>query len=192
MQPRAMDQDDYDAWRVFACCRGRTSLFFAEGRAGETAARHLCRNCPVAVECLTDSISRQGDEVGIWAGLGINPRIALKRTVRDQRIRPCAQPHNNHADECRWCKTMVKAMFATKQNHNSSKARHGHISTAARSCRCSGCRHEASYVRRRDRNAAEHQTATLKPEAMWPRTRPLCEPHNTPDCRACQYDRAKH
>jgi WhiB family redox-sensing transcriptional regulator len=63
--------DEY--WRESAACRGQTHLFFyterensRQKREREQAAKRLCEECPVRVQCRDEG--RVNNEIGIWGG----------------------------------------------------------------------------------------------------------------------------
>lgn len=65
-----------DDWQTKARCRGQdATLFFApaagetrdEKEARETAAKAICRGCPVRVECLDFALYTR-EPYGIWGG----------------------------------------------------------------------------------------------------------------------------
>lgn len=75
------DQD----WADDARCRGRdATLFFGpnqfepkrERLAREAAAKEICRGCP-ALEACRDFALREGENFGVWGGLGEADRRAL-------------------------------------------------------------------------------------------------------------------
>jgi WhiB family transcriptional regulator, redox-sensing transcriptional regulator len=75
------------AWRATARCRTSSAVHFfppahferkAEKDAREGAARALCRECPVRVECLDYALSVQ-ERHGIWGGLNELERRRLLR-----------------------------------------------------------------------------------------------------------------
>ncbi|MET0275409.1 MAG: WhiB family transcriptional regulator [Acidimicrobiia bacterium] len=75
-----------DTWRDRAACRGpETALFFppttTERRdvrdARERRAKAICRECPVAHQCLEYAMSL-GEAHGIWGGLNEVERRGLK------------------------------------------------------------------------------------------------------------------
>ncbi|MCW2692234.1 MAG: WhiB family transcriptional regulator [Mycobacterium sp.] len=87
--PSAIGGDTADlAWRGRAACYGNAaSLFFPpphferkpEKDARESAARELCRACPVRRRCLAYALSVD-EPHGIWGGLNELQRARLRRT----------------------------------------------------------------------------------------------------------------
>lgn len=65
-------------WRDDAACKGVTDLFFPDkdwSRAAE--AKQICAECPVLDECKDFSTRYELD--GIWAGLSVRQRRAIRR-----------------------------------------------------------------------------------------------------------------
>lgn len=86
-----MSRDDL-AWMDDAACRGTDlSIFFPPPNRDRDSASHVnyvrdtfCRKCPVAAECLEDSLSRDRFAAdGIRGGLTANQRrpLAVKRAI---------------------------------------------------------------------------------------------------------------
>lgn len=74
-------------WMQSAACKGVTGMFYPEDRdrSNFTAAKKLCRSCPVRAECLEAGM----DEVyGVWGGLSPRERSRLRRTRQDKRVHP--------------------------------------------------------------------------------------------------------
>lgn len=65
-------------WRPWAACLSASSLFFPISETSETAAKRVCKGCPVRLECLAYAVST-GPDFGIWGGL--NPE-ELRRIRR--------------------------------------------------------------------------------------------------------------
>jgi WhiB family redox-sensing transcriptional regulator len=61
---RLFDRAD---WMADAACKGLTALFFPEPGENPTAAREICAECPVAVECL-EYAETNNERHGVWAG----------------------------------------------------------------------------------------------------------------------------
>ena len=76
-----------DNWRMDAACREEDpDLFFPIGSTGpalvQTAdAKAVCANCPVREPCLRWALEN-GQDSGVWGGLGVDERRALKRRAR--------------------------------------------------------------------------------------------------------------
>ncbi|MFI8434772.1 WhiB family transcriptional regulator [Streptomyces sp. NPDC079020] len=76
-----------DNWRMDAACREEDpDLFFPIGSTGpalvQTAdAKAVCANCPVREPCLRWALEN-GQDSGVWGGLGEDERRALKRRAR--------------------------------------------------------------------------------------------------------------
>lgn len=61
-------------WQESAACGGTNAKVFF--RAKPSAAKEICRGCPVRAECLYDAIGSKADN-GIWGGLTYHERRAL-------------------------------------------------------------------------------------------------------------------
>lgn len=61
------------AWMADAACKGKTELFFIERGGDTTAAKALCRGCPVSAECLVLANARR-EGFGIWGGTSARER----------------------------------------------------------------------------------------------------------------------
>ncbi|MFD4029758.1 WhiB family transcriptional regulator [Streptomyces sp. NPDC058637] len=78
-----------DSWRMHAACRDEDpDLFFPIGSTGPALvqtedAKAVCATCPVREQCLEWALEN-GQESGVWGGLGEGERRALKRRTRRQ------------------------------------------------------------------------------------------------------------
>ncbi|WP_026402767.1 WhiB family transcriptional regulator [Actinomadura rifamycini] len=86
--------DNEEHWTDHAICRGADpDLFFPIGysaevlREQELAAKQICGNCPVQVDCLTWAL-RVGEPDGIWGGTTPEERRYLRRTSEAPARRP--------------------------------------------------------------------------------------------------------
>lgn len=76
-------------WRTLAACRDEDpDLFFPIGSTGPALvqteeAKAVCRGCPVREQCLQWALEN-GQDSGVWGGLGETERRALKRRSRRQ------------------------------------------------------------------------------------------------------------
>ncbi|GHB04359.1 MULTISPECIES: WhiB family transcriptional regulator [Streptomyces] len=76
-----------DNWRMHAACRDEDpDLFFPIGSTGPALvqtedAKAVCATCPVREQCLEWALEN-GQDSGVWGGLGENERRALKRRAR--------------------------------------------------------------------------------------------------------------
>ncbi|MEU1434273.1 WhiB family transcriptional regulator [Streptomyces sp. NPDC005786] len=76
-------------WRTHAACRDEDpDLFFPIGSTGPALvqtedAKAVCQGCPVKEQCLRWALEN-GQDAGVWGGLGENERRALKRRSRRQ------------------------------------------------------------------------------------------------------------
>ncbi|MFF3171311.1 WhiB family transcriptional regulator [Streptomyces sp. NPDC057900] len=74
-------------WRERAACREEDpDLFFPIGATGPALvqteeAKAVCHGCPVRAECLRWALEN-GQDTGVWGGLGETERRALKRRSR--------------------------------------------------------------------------------------------------------------
>ncbi|MFF3327075.1 WhiB family transcriptional regulator [Streptomyces sp. NPDC002889] len=77
-------------WREAAACRNEDpDLFFPIGTSGPALlqaeeAKAVCRGCPVREQCLQWAMDN-GQDVGVWGGLGEDERRALRRRSRKKR-----------------------------------------------------------------------------------------------------------
>lgn len=70
-------------WRDFANCLGANGdLFFPDRGASTRAAKQICAECQVRLDCLEYAVTR-GEKFGIWGGLSERER----RKIRKQRAR---------------------------------------------------------------------------------------------------------
>lgn len=69
------------AWQDFAlCAEVDPDLFFPEQGEPNSAAKKICRGCPVRGECLEYSLSLDEDPDGIWGGYSLWERRRMRRT----------------------------------------------------------------------------------------------------------------
>ncbi|MFE7706946.1 WhiB family transcriptional regulator [Streptomyces sp. NPDC057486] len=74
-------------WRMHAACRDEDpDLFFPIGSTGPALvqteeAKEVCRGCPVREQCLEWAMEN-GQDSGVWGGLGEAERRAKKRRTR--------------------------------------------------------------------------------------------------------------
>ncbi|MEA2702128.1 MAG: WhiB family transcriptional regulator, redox-sensing transcriptional regulator [Actinomycetota bacterium] len=74
---------DPATWRSRGNCHGAdVNLFFPDAGdvAGEAAAKAICAGCPVRAICLDFALD--GDDVGIWGGVGGATRRRLRKARR--------------------------------------------------------------------------------------------------------------
>lgn len=87
---------EYENWRQAAACLDEDpDLFFPVGNTGPALlqvaeAKAVCNRCPVQQQCLEWAME-QGQDSGVWGGLGEDERRALKR--RNARRRSAAAAH---------------------------------------------------------------------------------------------------
>ena len=79
------------AWHQRAACVDLGDVMFPapRDRAGEAEAKRVCRNCPVARHCLTESLTARDFE-GVRAGLNGRERERLAAGQRLQRCGRCS------------------------------------------------------------------------------------------------------
>lgn len=63
------------------CAQIDPELFFPQLGDNTSAAKQICRSCPVAEPCLEWALSLPNDEYGIYAGT----TVAQRRRIREQR-----------------------------------------------------------------------------------------------------------
>ncbi|MGH9169544.1 MAG: WhiB family transcriptional regulator [Acidimicrobiales bacterium] len=79
---------DAGGWRSRAACRDMgPDLFFPAGERAEdavgqvAAAKAVCACCPVRLHCLTYALVASPED-GVWGGLALSERTALRRQRR--------------------------------------------------------------------------------------------------------------
>jgi WhiB family redox-sensing transcriptional regulator len=71
-------------WRERAACRDADpELFFPAAGDGAEDAKEMCARCPVREQCLSRGLAAPMPE-GIWAGLNLHERKALRAARRRQ------------------------------------------------------------------------------------------------------------
>lgn len=71
-----------DLWRGGAvCAQTDPDAFFPEKGASTAAAKRICRDCPVTVECLQSAIVND-ERFGVWGGLSERERRRHRRRPR--------------------------------------------------------------------------------------------------------------
>jgi WhiB family transcriptional regulator, redox-sensing transcriptional regulator len=71
-----------DDWREYALCRGvEPDIFFPTRGEDSEAAKAVCRNCPVRLECLDYALSAR-ELFGVWGGLSERERREVRRKRR--------------------------------------------------------------------------------------------------------------
>lgn len=69
-----MDMD----WRVRAACRNADRDIFFLGAGEQSAAKRICRRCPVVWECLAEALEHDV-QIGVWGGMSERERRQLLR-----------------------------------------------------------------------------------------------------------------
>jgi len=66
---KELQKIEEEQWRQKAACNDTAlaKLFFSDDDADMSAAKNVCRNCDVIVECLEGAILRK-ESCGIWGG----------------------------------------------------------------------------------------------------------------------------
>lgn len=82
-------------WYMESACLGKGSeMFFAdtgnkrECLKKEAAAKNLCRQCPVAAECLLFAM-QNGEIYGIWGSFSPKERSTIKTLFKDINLNIC-------------------------------------------------------------------------------------------------------
>lgn len=74
--------DSANDWAALGLCHDADpDVLFVRG-AAQNLAKHLCRSCPVRVECLADALDNRV-EYGVWGGMTERERRALLRRRPD-------------------------------------------------------------------------------------------------------------
>jgi hypothetical protein len=92
-------QFDKADWMADAACKGLTNLFFPEPGENPTAAREICAECPVAVECL-EYAEANNERHGVWAG----------RSPRARNVTHGTWSGYNHGCRCPDCAAIKRAV----------------------------------------------------------------------------------
>lgn len=67
------------AWQAEArCLVADPEIFFPERGGSSKAARSVCTNCPVRIECLKYALANR-EQFGIWGGTSERERRKLRR-----------------------------------------------------------------------------------------------------------------
>ena len=71
-------------WEEYAACRGEDpTLFFPLQGENTSAAKRICRRCPVRVDCLEAALSLGvKDQYGVWGGMSERERLTVLRERR--------------------------------------------------------------------------------------------------------------
>ena len=81
-EPTANRNTDDATWMTRAICRGMSpAVFFPTDGAGFEAARRICLECPVRVECLEYALVNHIDQ-GAWGGTSERERRRILRRRR--------------------------------------------------------------------------------------------------------------
>lgn len=85
-------QEEHDAWKDKAACRGKPDPFFIERGGSSNPARTICAvECPVVPYCLREGLAqRKVDDYGIWGGTTHDDRDAIRRgkvTIEEHYLR---------------------------------------------------------------------------------------------------------
>jgi WhiB family redox-sensing transcriptional regulator len=75
----ALLEDDIPAWMADGlCAQTDPEMFFPEAGRTPRGARNVCKECPVAVQCLAYALDRD-ERFGIWGGMTPTERRRLKK-----------------------------------------------------------------------------------------------------------------
>jgi WhiB family redox-sensing transcriptional regulator len=126
------------AWRKEANCIGADlEIFFPDIPTNRSSleAKALCRQCPVALECLEEAL-QQPEEFGIFGGLTRDERQGLRSKEKNRREQNlCRQGHlltpdnivqTDNGSTCRTCRRFSQKKYDLKRNENRAKARPRH------------------------------------------------------------------
>ena len=87
-----------------ACADSNPELFFPERGGSSSEAKHICRRCPVQLDCLEYAL-RWNIKFGIWGGRGEPERKRLRRQERPRRLPPAhgttTRARTCNCDACR-------------------------------------------------------------------------------------------
>lgn len=85
--------DDAEDWREQAlCAQIDPEAFFPEKGGSSKAAKSICRQCPVQVECLEYALG-SNQTFGVWGGLSARERHKLGRGEL-RNLNSCVNGHN--------------------------------------------------------------------------------------------------
>lgn len=74
-----MDHESW-LWRLDAACHGQDpELFFPEVGASTSAAKAICRPCPVRADCLEHALRHEKN--GIWGGTSQKERTRMRQRM---------------------------------------------------------------------------------------------------------------
>jgi WhiB family redox-sensing transcriptional regulator len=77
VMPEALAPGFPGSWSQHAICVGEDpEIFFPSYGDPSAAARRVCANCPVRIDCLEYAVD--ADEFGIWGGLDQEQRRSLR------------------------------------------------------------------------------------------------------------------
>jgi Transcription factor WhiB len=137
-----------ETWRRSAACLDRDpALWFPDQGDQGIEAKRICEGCPVRVACLDHAV-RSNEQHGIWGGLAIDDRRALRRLLRqgdplvyvvalEATVDPVPMVWQS-AGVCERCGCRM-APGVRPDDRNGVGATCGALSTYNRGCRCSWC-----------------------------------------------------
>lgn len=74
-------------WQAYArCTEVDPEIFFPERGGSSKAARAVCADCPVKMECLEYALNNK-EQFGIWGGTSERERRRLRRERAARRLR---------------------------------------------------------------------------------------------------------
>ncbi len=74
-------------WQTYArCTEVDPEIFFPERGGSSKAARAVCRDCPVRMQCLEYALNNK-EQFGIWGGTSERERRRLRKERAQRRLR---------------------------------------------------------------------------------------------------------
>lgn len=112
-----------ESWREYAACRNYPTAWWfpPDGmqRDYTARARHICGTCDVRDECLDTALRR--NEEGIWGGLNIKERRAVRKTRNIEKVLVCVFCRNTFQKDA---SSTHLSMFCSA---DCRRGRHNHI-----------------------------------------------------------------
>lgn len=93
--------------------------WFATGRGDVAAAKALCRDCPLRLQCLEAGME---EEFGVWGGLDPAQRRRIRRGTKTCETCPTVM-HDVHPNT-RYCPACRRAARAATHHRYDTQARH--------------------------------------------------------------------
>lgn len=115
---RLATPDTAEDWRERAlCAQVDPELHFPEKGGSSKAAKAICQQCPVQVECLEHALANN-ETFGVWGGLTARERHKLGRVQRSPEL--CRNGHDLAAvgihpkDGCQQCRRERQQRYTRK------------------------------------------------------------------------------